>query len=102
VLAYRRLCISKVVWHLVLVTSAISLLILYTEHYADDEWVPSDPRPDLLQDDPLFGDLQFTVDEVQNVLLELDVSKGAGPDGIPPLIMKNCASAFARPLFLFF
>jgi hypothetical protein len=35
-------------------------------------------------------------------LLELDVSKGAGPDGIPPLILKNCASIFARPLALLF
>jgi hypothetical protein len=34
-------------------------------------------------------------------LLELDVSKGASLDGIPPLILKNCASAFARPLSLF-
>jgi hypothetical protein len=70
--------------------------------YADDVWMPSDPVPDLVQDDPPFGALQFTVDEVQSVLLELDVSKDAGPDDIPPLILKNCASAFARPLsFLF-
>jgi hypothetical protein len=39
-------------------------------YYADDEWMPSDPRPDLLQDDPLFGALQFTVDEVQNVFMK--------------------------------
>jgi hypothetical protein len=45
--------------------------------YADDAWVSSDPGPDLVQDDPPFGSLQFTVDEVQSVLLELDVSKGA-------------------------
>jgi hypothetical protein len=69
--------------------------------YADDVCVPSDPGPDLVQDDPPFGALQFTVDEVQSVLLELDVGKGAGSDGIPPLILKNCASAFARPLSLF-
>jgi hypothetical protein len=62
--------------------------------------VPSDPEPDLVQDDTPFGALQFTDDEVQWVLLELDVSKGVGPDGIPPLIMKNFASAFARPLSL--
>jgi hypothetical protein len=70
--------------------------------YADDVWVPSDPGPDLVQDDPPIGALQFTVDEVQGVLLELDVSKGTGPDGLPPLILKKCASAFARPLSLLF
>jgi hypothetical protein len=64
--------------------------------------VPSDPRPDLMQDDPPFGALQFTVDEIQSVLLELDVSKGAGPNGIPPLFLKNFASGFARPLSLLF
>jgi hypothetical protein len=65
--------------------------------YADDVWVPSDPGPDLVQDEQPFGVLQFTADEVQSVLLELDVSKGAGPDGIPPLILKNCfcASTFS-------
>jgi hypothetical protein len=50
--------------------------------------VRSDPRPDFEQDDPPFGALQYTGDEVQSVLLELDVSKGyVGPDGIPPLIL---------------
>jgi hypothetical protein len=37
-----------------------------------------------------------------SVLLELDVSKGAGPDGIPLLILKNCVSAFVRQLSLLF
>jgi hypothetical protein len=60
----------------------------------------ADLGPDLVQNDPPFGALQFTVDEVQSVLLELGFSKSAGPDGIPPLILKNCASAFVRPLSL--
>jgi hypothetical protein len=56
--------------------------------------VPSDPGLDLVQDDPPFVALQFTVDEVQSVLLELDVSKGSGPDVIlHPLL---------RVQFLFF
>jgi hypothetical protein len=64
--------------------------------------VPFDPGLDLVQDDPPFFALQFTVDEVQSVLLELDVSKGAGSDGILPSILKNCASAFACPISLLF
>jgi hypothetical protein len=32
----------------------------------------------------------------------LDVNKGSGPDGIPPIILKNCASPFAKPLSLVF
>jgi hypothetical protein len=66
-------------------TSAIFLLILFNEHMLM-----------ILQNDPPLGSLQFTVDEVQSVLLELDVSKDAGSDAIPPLILKNCATAFAR------
>jgi hypothetical protein len=64
--------------------------------------VPFDPDPDFVQSDPLFGVFQFTVDEVQSVLLKLDVSKGAGPDNTLPFILKNCESAFARPLSLNF
>jgi hypothetical protein len=64
--------------------------------------MPSDSGPDLVQNDPPFVALQFTEDEVQSVLLELDVSKGAGPDGKTPLILKNCASAFACSLSVLF
>jgi hypothetical protein len=63
---------------------------------------PSDPGPDLVLDDLPFGALQFTLDEVQSVLLEMDVSKDADLDGVPPLILKNCAPAFSRPLSLLF
>jgi hypothetical protein len=43
-------------------------------------------------DDPPFGALQFTSDEVESVLQDL----------IPPIILKNCASAFAKSLSLLF
>jgi hypothetical protein len=62
--------------------------------------VPSDLGPEHVSDDPPFGVLQFTSDEVESVLQDLDVNKGSGPNGIPPIILKNCASAFARPLSL--
>jgi hypothetical protein len=70
--------------------------------HTDDVWVPSDPGPEHVPDDPPFGALQFTSDEVESVLQDLDVNKDSGPDGIPPIILKNCASVFAKPLSLLF
>jgi hypothetical protein len=64
--------------------------------------VPSNPKLDLVHNHPPFGALQITLDEVQSILLELDVSKGVGPVGMSPLILKNCASDFGRPLSLLF
>jgi hypothetical protein len=51
-----------------------------------------------VNDEPPFSLLQFTVLEVANALLELDSSKGPGLDGVPPLILKHCASGFAWTL----
>jgi hypothetical protein len=65
-------------------------------------WVPSSPGPDLVNDKPPFGLLQFIVSEVENALLELNSSNGLGSNGALPLILKNCASAFALPLCMLF
>jgi hypothetical protein len=70
--------------------------------YTDDVWMPSNPSPEHVLDDPPFDALQFTSDEVESVLQDLDVNKGSNPDNIPPIILKNCASAFARPISLLF
>jgi hypothetical protein len=68
--------------------------------YANKSWVPLDPGPDDVSDESLFGLVQFTVLEVLNAKLDLDSNEGPDPDGIPPLILKNCASAYALPLCL--
>jgi hypothetical protein len=70
--------------------------------YVDESWVPSNPGPDLVNDELPFGSLQFTVSLIENELLELDSSKGPGPDGVPPLILKNGASGFVLPLLMIF
>jgi hypothetical protein len=59
---------------------------------------PSDPGPGDVSDEPPFGSLQLTVLEVLNAMLDLDTNKE--PDGVPPLILKSFASAFALPLCL--
>jgi hypothetical protein len=66
-----------------------SLRNLYNEHNTDEVWVSSDPGLEQVSDDLPFGALQFTSDEVKNILQDLDVNKGSGPDGIPPIILKS-------------
>jgi hypothetical protein len=68
----------------------------------EDFWVPSDRGPEHVPDDPRFGALQFTSDEGESVLQDLDVNKDSCSDGISPIILKNCAYAFAKPLSLLF
>lgn len=43
-------------------------------------------------------DVQFSVVEVVKAIEELDVDKGPGMDGIPPLLLKNCSTALASPI----
>jgi hypothetical protein len=68
----------------------------------DDLWAPSSPELDLVNDEPPFGSFQFTILEIENALLEFYSSKGPGPDGVPPPILKKCASAFVSPLCMLF
>lgn len=48
---------------------------------------------------PLFN---VTVDDVSRSFSHLDSSKGPGPDGIPPLFIKQCAGALALPASIIF
>jgi hypothetical protein len=57
-----------------------------------------DPGPEHVPEDPPFDALQFNSDEIESVLQDLDVNKNSSLDGIPPIILKNCASAFAKSL----
>lgn len=44
----------------------------------------------------------FTHDDVLNALRELDTSKGAGADGVPPILMKKCTTTLVAPLTILF
>ncbi|CAH2218045.1 jg13431, partial [Pararge aegeria aegeria] len=45
---------------------------------------------------------RLTLDEVKQALKELRPKKSAGPDGIPPYIIKDCRSVLAEPLHYIF
>ena len=44
----------------------------------------------------------FTLHEVRSVMKSLDVSKGAGPDDLPPSFWKRTALVLAEPLMMLF
>lgn len=46
--------------------------------------------------------ISFSTDEVRKALEDVDVSKGAGVDGLPPLFLKNCAYSLAFPVACLF
>lgn len=45
---------------------------------------------------------QFTIDEVGSALSSIDVQKGPGPDRIPPIFLRSCASSLAPVLTTIF
>lgn len=50
----------------------------------------------------LISSIDLSVETVEKYLSSLDVSKGCGPDGLPPLFLKRTKSSIAFPLWLIF
>lgn len=46
--------------------------------------------------------VDITPDLVFDIISNLDINKGPGPDGIPPVVLKNCSHSLALPLFYLF
>lgn len=47
-------------------------------------------------------DISINATEVLKLLESLDINKGAGPDDIPPLLIKTCSSSLVKPLCILF
>ena len=50
----------------------------------------------------VFNKLVLEKRTIEETMLKLDTNKGPGPDGISPVIIKNCASELSTPLNLLF
>jgi hypothetical protein len=93
----HQLCILKVVWSLAPRKSVICLVNSYNEH------IPMMSGCLLILAQNTCHLLAcFSALQMKHVLQDFDFNKGSGPNCIPPIILKNCASAFAKPLSLLF
>ena len=50
----------------------------------------------------LIPPLTFSQDEVKTQLMSIDGSSAMGPDGLHPLVLKNCADVISHPLHVIF
>ena len=63
--------------------------------------VPSHPQPHQVSDTQfVFHD--FTINDVLFCLNNLKLTASCGPDGIPSIVLRRCASVLCYPLFLIF
>ena len=46
--------------------------------------------------------LQFSREQVRNLLKNVNVTTGAGPDGVHPIFIRNCADSLKYPMTLLF
>ena len=47
-----------------------------------------------------ISDIEITPKVLNKLLISLDLTKGAGPDNIPPLFIKKCADVLTQPLVI--
>ena len=45
--------------------------------------------------------IKFAMEDIVAAIDELRANSSAGPDGFPAILLKNCKSALAKPLFIF-
>ena len=63
--------------------------------------IPANQEPHQVYDGHI-DTISVTTEEVQTSLLSLDQNTAMGPDGIHPMVLKNCAKHLAYPLSIIF
>ena len=61
--------------------------------------------PSLIKSSETFATITLnfvTIEQIKNQIDKLDINKGAGPDGIPPVFFKSCKDSILYPLFIIY
>lgn len=63
------------------------------------EETPPNPAPHQIANSNILN-IQFSQEEIEKVLMQLDPNTSMGPDGVHPLLLKECAATIAYPIRL--
>lgn len=82
---------------------------LFAEHFSsvfNKETATAEQVDNAVQNVPSnvsnFASLSFSREDIKSACRRLKASSSAGPDGIPSIILRNCAEALAEPLQILF
>ena len=53
-----------------------------------------------LQDGRYISDIEFSVKNIEDAISEISATAAAGPDRFPAILLKQCKSQLAKPLFI--
>ncbi|KAF2905129.1 hypothetical protein ILUMI_01037 [Ignelater luminosus] len=77
--------------------------VIFKRHRRDTSSLP-DFDVNVLNKDRMLAatTLKMSLEKVPNLFNQLDIGKGAGPDGIPAVLLRNCAEHLALPISIIF
>lgn len=77
---------------------------LFAEFFSSVYSKKSNVIPDNLLSTNIFNisNCTISISEIYSKLNSLDIYKGPGPDGIPPILLKQCSFILSRPLCIIF
>ena len=70
--------------------------------FTDESLHPDVPHFGLFHDISPLSDISITTDIILNKLTDLNPSKSPGPDGWPPIVLKEIAQQICLPLYIIF
>ena len=90
-----------------IITCPLQMAEMLSDQYSS---VFTEPRRKMPSPDEIFSryeeaeicldNIDFTEDDVQKAISELSITSAAGPDRYPAILLKNCKSSMAKPLYL--
>jgi hypothetical protein len=95
---------SRMYYESVFANNGSDIANLFAKHFSSVYNKPSNVtyEPNFPESNRSISSITITEHDIVEALESIDIHKGAGPDGVPPVLLKECRMALAKPLFLIY